>query len=395
MRRSPRCAAVSRFYVEVVYLPSFVRRLRRRHGGADEPSTESATYRAALLRAIGDASADGIVVVAPNRRILSANPRMIEMWRVPPDVIASGSDECVLAWALDQLAEPDAFMAKVESLYDHPDERSWDEVVLKDGRIFERYSAPVNGAEGCHYGRVWFFHDVTARKQAERRVTKLRQDFAAAIVHDLRAPIQTILLQTRWFLRGITDGRVTVQESAVRRIEKQALQLSRMTTDLLDLTTLDLRQLPLQKEPIALRAFFAEVAEELAPVLDGHAVSVAADEPLPTIHADRQRLRQVLMNLLVNAAAYSPDGSPIDVAVRAHDGGVTISVRDRGRGIAPEELPHIFDRFYRGRNTRSARSGYGLGLHIAQAFVEAHGGRIDVDSTPGAGTRFDVWLPSA
>lgn len=116
-----------------------------------------------------DASADGIVVVSIDRRIVSVNPRMVEMWQVPPDVIASGSDEHLVAWVADQALDPGAFMAKADHLYDHPDERSCDEVVLKNGFVFERYSAPVVGADGARYCRVWFFRDVTARKEAEQR----------------------------------------------------------------------------------------------------------------------------------------------------------------------------------------------------------------------------------
>jgi signal transduction histidine kinase len=100
------------------------------------------------------------------------------------------------------------------------------------------------------------------------------------------------------------------------------------------------------------------------------------------------------MNLLVNAASYSRDGSPIDVDARARDGGIMLSVRDRGVGIPPEDLPHIFGRFFRSEQTRAAHAGYGLGLYVAHALVVAHGGHIDVDSTPGVGTTFRVWLPA-
>src|SRR5215475_8677443 len=132
---------------------SFARVLRKRRNASAVAWTQSDAYRAALLQAIMDASADGIVVVSLDRRIVAVNPRMVEMWQVPPDVIASGSDEIVAAWAADQVADPDAFTAKVDHLYDHPDERSWDEVVLKNGFVFERYSAPVVGADGARYCR--------------------------------------------------------------------------------------------------------------------------------------------------------------------------------------------------------------------------------------------------
>jgi PAS domain S-box-containing protein len=358
-----------------------------------EVDDQTEQYRKALLEAITEASADGILVVSPERRILSVNARMLEMWGLSADVLETRSDAAALAFVLPKIVAPDGFLAKVRYLYEHPDERSWDEVVLRDGRVFERYSAPV-GAR-MHYGRVWFARDVTARKEAEQLVTKLRQDFAAAVVHDLRAPIQTIMLQSRLLLRSRSGSDdLAVERSAVRRIEKQALRLSRMTTDLLDVTTIDLGRLRLDTETVSIAALVHEIVDNFNPILDGHLVRIDADEALPRVEADRHRLGQVLMNLLVNAANYSPDGSPIDVDARARDGGIMLSVRDRGVGIPPEDLPHIFDRFFRSEQTRAARAGYGLGLYVAHALVVAHGGHIDVDSTPGAGTTFRVWLPA-
>jgi PAS domain S-box-containing protein len=364
---------------------------RGRHSDAPSkhPADEPEHYRAALLQAINDVSADGILVVSADRQIISINARMREMWGIPPDVAASRSDELTLASVLHQLAEPDAFLARVQHLYDHPDERSWDEVLFKDGRVFERYSAPVIGPDQTRYGRVWFFRDVTARKEAEQMVTKLRQAFAAAIVHDLRAPIQTILLQSTRLLEA---SEASARESAAR-IQKQARELSRMTTDLLDVTTIDLRQLRLETEPLSVSSLVREIVDNFKPMLDSHAVVVEADEALPLVRADRQRLGQVLMNLLLNAVAYSPEGSPIDLEVRARDDGVMLSVHDRGIGIPAEDLPHIFERFFRSRQTRTAPKGHGLGLYVAHAFVEAHGGRIEVESLPSGGSTFRVWLP--
>jgi two-component system, OmpR family, sensor histidine kinase VicK len=349
--------------------------------------------RTALLEAIGEASADGILVVSHERRIVSANARMLEMWGLTAEALATRSDGRALAFVLPKIVDPDGFLGKVRYLYDHPDERSWDEVALKDGRVFERYSAPVVASPRTRCGRVWFTRDVTARKQAEQLVTKLRQDFAAAIVHDLRAPIQTIMLQSELLLRS-SSGSDSAVDSAVRRIEKQALRLSRMTTDLLDVTTIDLGRLQLDTEPVQVAALIGEIVESFKPILDGHVVRIDVAEALPRVQADRHRLGQVFMNLLVNAASYSPEGRPIDVDARARDGGIMLSVRDQGVGIPSEDLPHIFERFFRSEKTRAARPGYGLGLHVAHALVAAHRGHIDVESTPGAGTTFRVWLPA-
>lgn len=376
-------------------LLSAVGRILRHRDARREIDAQTEPYRAALLEAITEASADGILVVSPERRIISVNARMLEMWGLSTDVVETRSDAAVLAYVLPKIVDPDGFLAKVRYLYEHPDERSWDEVVLRDGRVFERYSAPVGGSDRMRYGRVWFARDVTARKKAEQLVTRLRQDFAAAVVHDLRAPIQTIVLQSRLLLRSRSGSDdVAVEHSAVHRIERQALSLSRMTTDLLDVTTVDLGRLRLDTQPVSIAALVHEIVDNFNPILDGHLVRIDADEALPRVEADRHRLGQVLMNLLVNAAGYSPDGSPIDVDARARHGGIMLSVRDRGVGIPPEDLPHIFGRFFRSDQTRAARAGYGLGLYVAHALVVAHGGHIDVDSTPGAGTTFRVWLPA-
>src|SRR5262249_39477839 len=108
-------------------------------------------YRTALMDAITETSADGILVVSHERRILSVNARMIEMWGLSSDVLATRTDRAALAYVLPKVVDPDAFLAKVRYLYDHPNERSWDEVVLKDGRVFERYSAPVGLSQTRHY----------------------------------------------------------------------------------------------------------------------------------------------------------------------------------------------------------------------------------------------------
>lgn len=382
-------------YVRRVDRGTITRLLRLGH---DAPAAElpltSEPDRGALFHAITEVSADGILVVSPEGRIVSSNMQMREMWGLTRDESEWQSSDEALTLVRDRVVDPDTFVVTVQALYRQPDERSWGEVVLKDGRTFERYTAPVVGPDRTRYGRVWFYRDVTARKEAEQLVTKLREDFAAAVVHDLRGPIMAILLQASLLLEGRSRGELSVEESALRRIERQALQLSRLTTDLLDTTTIDPRSLRLNVELLSLSAFACEIIDNFKPMLANHIVLVDFDDVLPPVYADRQRLGQVLMNLLVNAAAYSPNGSTIDVEVRAREGGVMLAVRDGGVGIPAEDLPYVFDRFFRGRQTGAMRKGHGLGLYVAHALVDAHGGRIDVASALGAGSTFRVWLPA-
>jgi PAS domain S-box-containing protein len=146
-------------------------------------------FRKSLLEAQTEASTDGILVVSPEGRILSFNRRFAELWELPGDVLATGSDEAAIASVRDKLVDPDAFLARIAYLYEHPDEESHDVLALVDGRVIERHSAPVKDEQGVLYGRVWFFRDTTERVRAEeelqRRVDELATVYgmADAVVH--------------------------------------------------------------------------------------------------------------------------------------------------------------------------------------------------------------------
>jgi signal transduction histidine kinase len=153
------------------------------------------------------------------------------------------------------------------------------------------------------------------------------------------------------------------------------MRLRRETTDIADLV----------RQTVEL---YEEVAEDKGVRIDAAVgAGVRAD-------VDRNRMRQVLANLLDNAVKYTPAGGRIEIAARHDDGGVCVVVSDTGIGIAPDELPRIWDRLYRGDTSRAER-GLGLGLSLVRAIVEAHGGRVSVSSTPGAGSRFELHLPES
>lgn len=138
-------------------------------------SEEALRLQKTLLEAQGEASIDGILVVSEEGKILSFNKRFVEMWAIPPEVIATRSDEGALRAVLERVADPDAFIERVNYLYAHPDEVARDEIVLKDGSVFDRYSAPVRSHEGDHYGRIWFFRDITAQKRHAEELEQARR----------------------------------------------------------------------------------------------------------------------------------------------------------------------------------------------------------------------------
>src|SRR4030095_16510115 len=174
---------------------------------------EENLFRKVLLDAQNEASIDGILVVSSDTKMFSFNRRAYQMWGVPQHLMDARSDELALGWVLQKVVDPQAFLAKVEYLYAHPDEESRDLIRLKDGRTFDRYSAPVKSREGVYYGRVWFFRDITEMKQAEAEMARLyeqaqqavraRDDFLSIASHELRTPLTSLQLVTQSLLRQL------------------------------------------------------------------------------------------------------------------------------------------------------------------------------------------------
>jgi signal transduction histidine kinase len=349
---------------------------------------------ASLLRGIAEASADGVLVISTDGRILSFNKRFLALWQLSRDATVAESDEEALRSALKRVENPDRFLTKVRYLYQHPYEESWDEIDLTDGVCFERYSAPLL-ARGRLLGRVWFFRDVSARRRAETALANLRNEFLAMVVHDLRSPIQSILFQVNLLLKNANLAAGKGAVSPLHRVERSAVRLAGLVNDLLDMTRIDLKTLVLDPRPLALDDLVHVLVEEIGPGLGRHAVEVRIEGSLPIVSVDRLRFAQILTNLLDNAAKYSPDGAPIEVILAPCDGGATVSVRDHGVGIASADLPRVFDRFFQAQDARAKGLGVGLGLFITKTLVDIHHGRLTVESEPDRGSTFRVCLPAS
>lgn len=215
-----------------------------------------------------------------------------------------------------------------------------------------------------------------------------RRHLLADVTHELRTPLTVI----QGNLEGLLDGIYPRDDEHLAPILEETHVLSRLIDDLRTLSLVETGALQLQKEPVDLAALAGETAASFRPQADAAGVGLtveAAGMPAP-IDVDPARIREVLANLLVNALRYTPRGGQIRVEVRAEPGvPATIAVADTGRGIPADELPHIFDRFYKSGDSR----GTGLGLTIAKNLVAAHGGTIVAESVPGQGTTIRLTLP--
>jgi signal transduction histidine kinase len=224
------------------------------------------------------------------------------------------------------------------------------------------------------------------------RSTALRRQMTADVAHDLRTPLTLLLGYTE----ALHDGKFRGSQQTYAVMHDAAQQLQRLVDDLNMLALADAGELKLTRRAVApqallertQRAFSAQAAkQQVALVVDVHG-------NIADIDVDADRLTQVLANLVANALRYTPAGGVVTLSAQAEQSDVLLLVSDTGSGIAPEHVPHIFDRFYRADSSRNTQGGEaGLGLAIARSIVEGHGGTIRVDSTVGLGTTFTIRLP--
>lgn len=253
------------------------------------------------------------------------------------------------------------------------------------GRVFWYSSRPAGPDR-----RLVVVREVTTELAAER----LKQELVSTASHELRTPLAAVLGFSELLLRDDLGDDARLRYA--RTIHREAGRLSELVGDLLDLDRIDRGRLDLEAERFDLAELLDDAAAVCAARSPGRDVAVGHTPRPLWVEADRGRMDQVVANLLSNAVKYSPDGGPVRVGAAARDGAVRITVTDRGLGIPPDELPRIFERFFRGES-REVRGigGSGLGLALCAEIARAHGGRVGADSVPGEGTEVWVELPVA
>jgi two-component system OmpR family sensor kinase len=235
-----------------------------------------------------------------------------------------------------------------------------------------------------------FNHMTVALERSEQQ----RKNMVADVAHELRAPLSVV----QGNLRAILDDVYPLDKAEVARLYDETRLLGRLVDDLRELALADAGQLRLHLRPVELGPFLRSTVDGLALAAEVQGVSLDVQVPdeMPLVHADADRLAQVLRNLLVNALRHTPAGGSVRMTARNGGEAVEIAVNDTGEGIAAEDLPHVFDRFWRADRARSREErwgrGSGLGLSVAQSLVEAQGGRIWAESTLGEGSTFRFTL---
>ncbi len=357
-----------------------------------------------LQKATLESTADGILVVDNNGKIVQLNQKFAEMWRIPDGILKLMKDEMALQFVLDQLKYPGDFIDKVKNLYSDPDAITSDLLEFIDGRFFERYSQPQQ-IGGKSVGRVWSFRDITARKKAENDLIaakekaeesdRLKTAFLHNVSHEIRTPMNAII----GFTTLLNEPDVTDAErhQYTDIIFQSGNQLLLIINDIVDLASIETGQVKLNLGQINLNTMLTRLYDQFSYKKVPHKISLILKTPLSLrdfeIITDSTKLAQILSNLINNAFKFTVKGT-ISFGYDLKDGFLEFFVKDTGIGIPEEYLSKIFDRFYQVDSAISRQySGTGLGLSISKAYTELMGGRIWVTSHPGEGTEFRFTIP--
>jgi len=357
-----------------------------------------------LLEAQGEAAIEGITVVSAEGKILSYNQRFLKIWQIHQGFMESSSNREIFDFIKEKVADSETFESKVTYLHAHQNEKSHDEFALKDGRFFDSYSAPLKGSDKTYYGRIWFFRDITERKEEEvvlqqakaeaERASHAKSEFLSRMSHELRTPMNAIL----GFAQLLEmDELNEEQEEGVAQILKGGHHLLDLINEVLEISRIEAGHLPLSKEPVSVQESLQEALDLIRPLAENHRVSLTPIKDIEQyVMADRQRLKQVLLNLLSNAVKYNHQGGRVTASLSIVDNErVRIAITDTGLGIEAQDIEKLFMPFERLGANQSTIEGTGLGLALSKRLVEAMGGEIGVESTVGKGSTLWMTLPLA
>lgn len=269
------------------------------------------------------------------------------------------------------------------------------EFVRQDGSrvAVESRTRIIRDLEGTPVALQGIARDISSRKALERQ----RADFFAMLTHDIRNPLGVILGYTDLLLEEAREeDDSSERKELLLRLRNSILTVHSLLANYLDLSKIEAGQLALVRVPVELNPLLRRVRQQYEPEALHKSLTFTVDlqDDLPLVEGDPIALERVFANLVLNAFKFTPEGGQVTVRSRAHSGEVVVTVADNGPGIAPDELPVLFEKYRRAERAR-AQAGTGLGLFIVKTLVEAQGGRVEVQSVPGRGTRFSVCLPVA
>ncbi len=325
---------------------------------------------------------DGVIAVNTDGNIIHANPAAIRLLGIKhSDMHEAKLEELFATVNIDM---------SVSKIKKHPTN---EEMIIQIGdTILNMETAAFKSEQKKTLGYILVFQDITEQHKLET----MRKEYVANVSHELRTPLTTV----RSYVETLLEGAIDQKELAVdflTVVNSEAERMTRLVKDLLLLSKLDYQQTQWNKIQFSLEKIIDETVKKLdIPIKQkGHTLTVKKMSPLPLFDGDKDRIEQVILNIVSNAIKYTPDKGEIEVITGYSDGKASIVVKDNGIGIPENDMPRIFERFYRVDKSRARElGGTGLGLSIARQIIEAHKGQIEISSTHGKGTTVTILLPA-
>ena len=342
--------------------------------------------------ALLDSAADGILILLSDLTVERSNPAFEKMLNLPPTVIKDRPHEDVIRWAtpprdmtLEQAVAGGWPLTPHAHLYLEGDLKRGDSLPpIPVGITY----APLMSDDGVLLNIVATLRDITRFRQAD----ELKSTFISIISHELKTPLALIKGYVSTLRRDDAHWDREIIDESLAIIEEEADRLDLLVENLLDASRLQAGGIALKRSDVNLPDLAAHVAIRMRTQTSRHTINVDFPQPFPVILADENRLRQVLTNLISNAIKYTTAGEII-VSGQVRPDVVIVCVSDEGPGIAPGDIPYIFDRFYRASDAARLTKGAGLGLFLTRAIIEAHSGKIWVNPESGKGARICFSLP--
>ena len=344
------------------------------------------------MAAMLDAVADGILILAADHKVEHCNPALARMLGVPLENIRGQAHSEIIRWtrqkdglSLEQAETGGWPLTPNATLYVEGDLERPTGRPLPVGITY----SPLQAADGRLLNVIALVRDITRFREAE----ELKSTFVSVVSHELKTPVALIKGYVSTLRREDATWERDIVQDSLAVIEEEADRLTGLIENLLDASRLQAGALSMNLSDVAMDAVARRIAERFQTQTGSHKLVVDFPEKFPVILGDEDRLAQVLSNLVSNAIKYSPAGGEIHISGQVRPEQIVVCVSDQGPGIAPGDIPYVFDRFYRSSETARTTKGAGLGLYLARAVIEAHDGRIWVDPKPGHGARICFSLP--
>ncbi len=354
-----------------------------------EKSLRDIATEKSKIKTIINCMGDGVLVCDRDSFVVLSNPATSRMLQIPESSLTGNFLlQCNLHSELGKIIE-ESLKTKDLNYTSVSQELSIDDT----GGIFIRaHTAPVRDDRGETMGSVTVLQDISHLKELD----KMKSEFIAMVAHELRAPIAAVEQMLTVILNKMAGEVTQKQEQLLSRAKERTKGLLTLIKDLLDLSKIEAGKMVQYKEPLSLQEVIQKVVDLMRAEADAKKLDLqfSTSPEIPLIQADRNSMEGIFTNLISNAIKYTPEGGKIWVTLNKEDGFVKASVSDTGIGIKKEDLPRIFDKFYRVKTVETRQIvGTGLGLSIVKSIVDAHLGSISVESEEGGGTTFTVLLP--